>query len=343
MANKKEEKDTNVKEKVVKIESAEEVLPQKDKEGKKSNAYLFGKAFGERLRTDKLFLFSFLITLIFIAFFSYKKLKNSESSYPNLINKFISNDNKQNNNDNGSNNSKVSVDEKLDISDYVGIYSRIVDLNDKLKINDSCTIDSYKMIYQVKKDKTITKYLYNTCLGSIKIWDDKLGYVTSGGTKYIGTEQIHFLFSGSSMKEVDGETYRVDDEFVSIREKNKIDGLYTYFYDSSIIFKTNKNLILLRGNSTLFNLNTEYPSAGGKLDKNVFKSSDKMFKFIVFSNNENLNCYDKEVEEDKPLYKIYSISYNEETTNFDKPAELVTRNVNDLCTNWKEDYKVLTS
>jgi len=343
MANKKDIEETNAKEKVVKIESAEEVLPSKDKEGKKSNAYLFGKAFGERLRTDKLFLFSFLITLIFIAVFSYKKLKNSESSYPNLINKLIAEDNKQSSKDSTNTNNKVSVDEKLDIADYVGIYSREVELNEKLKINDSCTIDAYKFIYQVKKDKTISKYLYNACLGSIKMWDDKLGYVTSGGTKYIGTEQLHFLFSGTSMKEVDGETYRIDDEFVSIREKNKIDGLYTYFFDNSIIFKNAKNLILLRGNSILFNLDTEYPSAGGKLDKNVFKTGDKTFKFIVFSNNEPLNCYDKEIEEDKPLYKIYSITYNDSTTSFDKPIELVARNINDLCTNWKEDYKVLST
>jgi len=343
MADKKDVKETNIKEKVVKIEQAEDVLSQKEKNGKKNNAYLFGKAFGERLRSDKLFLISFLITIVFVAIFSYKKLKDSESSYPNLINRLISNDEKQNNKDSANNNSKVSVDEKLDISDYVGIYSREVELSEKLKLNDSCTLDRYKLIYQVKKDKSITKYLYNTCLGSIKIWDDKLNYVTSGDTKYIGTEQLHFLFSGTSMKEVDGETYRIDDEFVSVREKNKIDGLYTYFYDNSIIFKDSKNLILLRGNSILFNLNNEYPNSGGKLDKYVFKADGKMFKFIVFSNGEALNCYEKAVEEDKPLYKIYSITYNDATTSFDKPTELISRNVNDLCANWKDDYKVLSS
>ena len=65
MASEKEKKDTGVKEKVVDIQDGESFLPEK-KEKKTSSAYLFGKAFGEKLRTDKLFLLSFLITLLFI-------------------------------------------------------------------------------------------------------------------------------------------------------------------------------------------------------------------------------------------------------------------------------------
>ena len=70
MANEKRKSDTIVKEKVVKIQEAKDVLPKK-KEKKENTAYLFGKAFGERLRTDKLFLLSFFITIVFLGNLAY--------------------------------------------------------------------------------------------------------------------------------------------------------------------------------------------------------------------------------------------------------------------------------
>lgn len=341
MAGTKEKKEINVKNKVVKIEDADKVLPKKE-EKKTSSAYSFGKAFGERLRTDKLFLLSFLVTFAFLAVMSYKVLKNSKSSYPGFVNKFISTSEPNSTSDDSDNKATVAVDEELDISDKVGIYSRVVNLSESVKINDACTIDSYKYIYQIKKDKSITKYLYNDCLGSYKVWSDSLDYVTISGTKYIGTTDVHFLFSGTSMKEADGDTYKTDDEISSIKEKVNIKGLSVTQIDNSIFILEKNNLVLVRGNSVLFNLNKDYVSKGGKLEQRVYKVDDKNYKFIVFYNNEELNCYD-EAQEAEQLYKIYSITYDEEKSDFAYPKELVSRNKNEGCANWKADLEILNS
>ena len=165
-----------IKEKVIKIEDADKFIKAKEKEKRTNNAYLFGKAFGERLRTDKMFLLSFFITLIFLCALSYRTLKNSESSYPGIFKNIMKTSEQSSSNDSDSK-SSVHVNETLDISDKVGVYSREVNLTDKLVLSDSCSIDTYKYVYQIKKDKTITKYLYNSCLGAIKVWEDKLDYV----------------------------------------------------------------------------------------------------------------------------------------------------------------------
>ena len=338
MADVKKKEEIIQKEKVIKIEDAERVLPKKQ-EKKVSNAYLFGKAFGERLRTDKMFLISFLITLFFLSFIAYRGLRDSKSSYPGFVSKFINSDS-DDKTTNDDNKPAVVVDEELDITDKVGLYSREITINESIRLSDSCSFESYKYIYQIKKDKTITKYLFNECLGVITIWSDKLDYITIGDTKYIGTEEYHFLFSGTSMKEADGDTYKMDDSITSIREKNYIKDLNVDFVDNSIIFTNNTNLILLRGNSVLFDLNKEYPSNGGNLDQSVYRLKDSYYKFIVFSNNEPLNCYE-ESESDELIYKIYSISYDKEKMSFKKPEEIVTRSRNDGCGFWKEDLKLL--
>ena len=335
------ENDTNenvIKEKVVKIEDADKVLkPKKDK--KTSSAYLFGKAFGERLRTDKMFLLSFFITLVFLCAFSYRMLKNSESDYPGIFNRLIKTEEHSGSTESESK-TPVQVDENLDISDKVGVYSREISLTDNIVLSDTCSIDTYKYVYQIKKDKTITKFLYNNCLGSIKVWEDKLDYVTIGGTKYIGTQNYHFLFSGTSMREVDGDTYKIDDDITSIREKNNIKNLEVSFIDNSVIFSSYNNIILMRGNSVLYNLNSVYKSSGGKVDRMVYHPNSDTYNFIVFSNNEALNCYDNNSGDDL-VYKIYSMTYDKEKMEFATPNELASRTKSDGCENWKADLALL--
>ena len=339
MASEKETKQEKIKEKVIKIEAAERVFPKK-KDKKASNAYLFGKAFGERLRSDKLFFVSFLITLFFVAVFSYRLLKNSESSYPGFVNRFISNNEVSPTSDDNDNKAPVVVDEELDVSDKVGIYSREVVLNEGIQLSDSCKIDSYKYIYQIKKDNSIGKYLYNDCLGTIAVWNDKLDYVTIGDTKYIGTNDIHFLFSGTSMREADGDTYKIDDSITSIKEKNNIKNLEVNFVDNNVVFVGLKNLIVMKGNSVLFNLNKEYSNNGGKLNKMVYQIDKTNYKFIVFDNGEEMNCSD-EYTDDGLLYKIYSISYDKEKMIFNSAKEVLSRNKNEGCAHWEEDLELL--
>ena len=339
MASEKETNDNVIKEKVVKIEDADKFIKANNHEKKTSNAYLFGKAFGERLRTDKMFLVSFFITLVFLCSVAYRMLKNSESDYPGIFNKLIKTEEKSTSSEDDSK-VPVQVDEVLDISDKVGVYSREVALTDKVVLSDSCTIDTYKYVYQIKKDKTISKYLYNNCLGAIKVWDGKLDYVSIGDVKYIGTNDYHFLFSGTSMREVDGDTYKIDDDITSIREKNNIKNLEVSFIDNSVIFSSYTNIILMRGNSVLYNLNSEYKSSGGKVDRMVYHPNSDTYNFIVFSNNEALNCYDNNSGDDL-VYKIYSMTYDKEKMEFATPNELASRNKSDGCENWKADLALL--
>ena len=340
MALEKGKKVDNIKEKVIKIEDADRVLPKK-KEKKNSNAYLFGKAFGERLRSDKLFLISFIITLSFLCFVSYRMLRNSESSYPGLVNRLINSDSEeiQTSEDNKA---TVVIDEELDISDYVGIYSREINLSESISLSDSCVMESYKYIYQIKKDKSITKYLFNECLGIVSIWSDKLDYVTIGDVKYIGTSDYHFLFSGTSMREADGDTYKIDDSITSVREKNLIKNLNVDFVDNSVIFSNPNNIVLMRGNSIIFDLNKDYSNNGGNLDQRVYRLKKNYYKFIIFENGESVNCYENN-NTDSVVYKIYSLSYDEEKTTFKNPEELIARKYSDGCSNWQDDLSVLKS
>lgn len=332
MTNKKV---NNEKEKVIKIENGQNIAPKETK--KNSNAYNFGKAFGERLRTDKFFLLSFLITLVFLGYISYQRLKNSQGSYYNSIKQMF---NEEETGKDKNSTSNVAVDEELNVSDYVGVYSREITLTESIKLSNSCTLDSYKVVYQVKKDRSINKYVFNECFGVFKIWNGKLEYVFSGGTKYIGTKDYHFLFSGTSMKEVDGESYKIDEDIASLKEKNKIKDSEVYFYDNSMVFMNKTNLILFRGNSVLYNLNNSYKNNGGKLDKYIYKVDDYKYNFIIFNNGEELNCYEDSSDEDL-LYKIYEITYDKEKMNFTSPKELISRNKKDGCTNWEEDFKTL--
>ena len=182
MTNKKV---NNEKEKVIKIENSQNIVNKEPK--KNSNAYNFGRAFGERLRTDKFFLLSFLITLAFLGYISYQRLKNSQGSYYNLIKQMV---NEEDSDKDKNSNSNVVVDEELIVTDYVGVYSREIALTDSIKLSNSCTLDSYKVVYQVKKDRSINKFFFNECLGVFKLWSGKLDYVYVSGTKYIGTEDL---------------------------------------------------------------------------------------------------------------------------------------------------------
>ena len=335
MASEKTKNDTIVKEKVVNIQEAKEVLTTK-KEKKTNTAYLFGKAFGERLRTDKIFLLSFFITIVFLGNLAYGKLRNSEGAYPGFVNRIMDNDKT----DEESNQPSAAVNEVLDISDYVGVYSKEVTLNSEIVLSNSCKLDSYKIVYQIKKDKTINKYFFNDCLGVVKMSSDKLDYVTSGGTKYIGTEKQHFLFSGTKMQEVAGDTFKLDDNISSLKEKINVSDLNLVFYDGSIVLLSSNNLIQIRANNVLFNLNDKYSSVGGDLKQRVYKIDDDNYRFIVFSNDEKVHCYE-ESEEDALVYKIYSIKYNNEENVFGEAKELASRSKTDGCTNWDKDLDIL--
>ena len=234
---------------------------------------------------------------------------------------------------------------EVDVSDYIGIYSREVKLTEPIILNETCKIESYKFLYQVKKDKTITKYFMNDCAGTIKMWSDKASYVSSGGAKYISANKISYLFSPTSMKEVDGETYNIDNSITTIKENTNKDN-EVYFYDDNIVIKDKTNLVLLKGNTVLYNLNSNYPNNGGNVETRVYKAgATNQFNFIVFSNNDSKNnCYTEfnEDDEDSLVYTIYSIKYNTSSNNFDEAKKILSRNKSEKCDNYDDDMKILS-
>lgn len=332
------------------VEDTEEVTDRKakiKKVAKENRTYLFFKVFFRNLRENKLYFLSFFITIFTIAFFSINKVQEAEGIYGDT--NIGTNTNTPatpvvNPNANKTE-EKTPTPEEVDISDFIGIYSREIVLSTPLSLDEQCTIDKYKLVYQVKKDKTITKYLVNDCLGTIKMWSDKANYVSSGGAKYISANKINYLFSPTNMKEVDGETYSSDSTITTLKEKKNKKNVTTYFYGDNVVLQDLNNLYLIKGNTVAFNLNNTYPNNGGNLEQRVYKAgATNQFNFITFSNEDNTNnCYSEfnAEEEDTLVYTIYSIKYNSDTNNFENAKKILSRNKSDKCENYEEDLKNL--
>lgn len=321
----------------------------KEKENKKNKnaTYLFFTFFIKRLKEDKLYLFSFLVTIAFFSIFSIKKLEETEGYYDrkhenspqeNAVIPTI------NDKTESSTKGETTITDDLDITDYVGIYSREIVLTSPLVLNDVCSINDYMILYQIKKDKTITKYLKNDCLGTIKIWSDSLKYVSSSGARYISANNINFLFSNNNMKEVDGETYKIDD-LNAIKENRKNKEIETYFYDNNIALMTKKDLVLLKGANISYKLSEKF-SLNDNIEQLVYKASNKnQFNFIVFQ-EKNKTCYsDEEIKKsdfnDEENYKIYTIRYDSSTELFSEEKEIVSRKKSDGCEKYNEDLEYL--
>lgn len=324
---------------------------KKEKEKKKRSnvTYLFIHAFICKLKEDKLYLFSFVVTLVFLGLFSFHKLQETEGYYDKRKEPSASENNVTPTVDtdlNKNGDSSVSSEE-LDVSDYVGIYSREVVMSSPVVLSDTCSISSYKIVYQIKKDKTITKYLINDCVGTLKIWSDSLSYVSNGGARYISSHSINYLFSATSMKEVDGETYKIDDEISSIKVNQKIKNVDISFYDTAIVFMTKDDLLLVKGNTISYRLKDQFVNKGGDLEQMVYKSATKnVFKFIVFSNDEEKVCYSSDEIADEKFdeetsYKIYSIKYNSTSGTFDEAKEIASRMKSAGCDVYTEDLELL--
>ena len=311
-------------------------------EKKKRKSHTFFVDFFKKLKTDKLYLLSFIITLVLLGFFFYTNIKDSDGLYKYKNNNNLTEEKDSDVSATVDSNLNKKTDNDIDVSDYVGIYSREVTLGEAVKLNDSCTLNEYKIVYQIKKNKSIAKYVSNDCLGTIKIWDGSLAYVSSGGARYISANDTNYLFATNTMKEVDGETYTIDDDINSIKEKVNIKNIDITFDDSNIIIMTNDNLYLISGSSVGFKLGDEYKNNGGNLEQRVYKSSTKYkYNFIVFSNGEKTNCYNETIVEDRPLYTIYTVKYNKSEHKFSSVKTVVSRNVNDLCTNYEDDMNLL--
>ena len=304
-----------------------------EKPEKKERKYKFHflPVFWNGLKENKLYLLSFLITLGFIVFSSCDRVKDSEGFYSFKFNKEDVVDKKS---DEGT--TSATANDEVDVKNYIGVYSREVNLIDAIKVG-SCSLDSYKIVYQIRNDRTITKYFYNSCLGTIKIWSEELKYASSSGARYISANNIYFLFGNSGMKEVDGFTYKLDSS-ENMKENKKVKDVDLYFYDNNIVLLLNDNLVLVDGDTISYNLKDEYKSNGGNLDKLVYKMDDYTYKFIVFSSGDAKSCYDSS-NDDSLNYTIYSITYDTDNKKFGNVKEIVSRKISDGCSLYKTDLK----
>lgn len=325
----------------IQSEINKELIKEEKKKKEDNLTYLFFVLFFTNLKNNKLYLLSFFVTVFSIVFFSITRVKEADGIYSassnnsntDMVNATVDTGKKNNTND------------EIDISIYVGnFYTKEFTLNEPIVLSETCSASSYKFVYQIKKDKTISKYLYNECLGTILVWKDNISYVTSGGAKYVSANGINYLLSASNMKEVDGDTYSVDDSITSLKENNNIKGLTIDFYNNSIIFNTGDNLLLVRGSAINYDLNSNYSNNGGSLDTRVYKTkTSNQYNFIVFANGEKDNCYSKfdNEKEDSIVYTIYSVKYNKNNFSFDEAKELIKRNKSDKCENYESDLAVL--
>lgn len=310
----------------------------------KNKTYLLFKAIISRFREDKLYFISFIITVLFICVFSLYKVYDAEGLYTHKKNT----DDVTDTNVTPSVNPDIDITDELDVSDYVGVYSREIILDSPIKLSETCTITSYNIVYQIKKDKSISKYFMNDCLGNYLMWKDELSYVSTGGARYISANDINYLFSASNMKEVDGDAYKLDQDISSIKESKKYKNVELIFDNNYLILMSYDNLYLVNENKIDFELNNEYKNNGGSLKQRVYSSDeDGTYKFIVFSNSEKLNCYSDDTMNDEEfvdgnLYTIYTIKYDYTEHKFNEALKKITRNKSDGCNNYDEDLSFLT-
>lgn len=325
---------------LVQEEINKDLLNNNNKQKEKNKTYVLFVSLFRNLRENKLYFLSFVITVFSIFLFSIIKVQEAEGIY-NKHNLEVDKSNVPVSKE--ENNTNVVVDE-IDVSDYIGIYSKEFVLTTPITVSETCKVDSYKLVYQVKKDKTITKYLYNSCIGTIQIWSDKVGYISSGGARYISANKVNYLFSPTSMKEVDGETYSTDNTISSLKNNKKVKNVDFYFYGDNIVIRTDTNLLHLKGSNINYNLQDKFTNNGGNLKKIVYKAgASNQFNFIIFSNGDDNTCYSNydASTEDSLVYKIYSIKYDSENNSFNTEKELVARYKSDKCENYETDLKIL--
>lgn len=303
---------------------------------KKENFYrrLFD-VFLKKLKEDKLYMFSFVVTVLFLVLFSFYNIYEAEGIY-NVEKK------------KEEKVKVVDVTDELDISDYVGYYSKSYSLDRDVLYNESCSFDSYKIVYRIKSDNKILKYFVNDCVGNVLISSDDLSYLDSNGVKYVNANGRNYLFSATGMREVDGESYSLDESIKSLKHDQKYGSSSISFVNDDIIVSSIDNLYLLNKNKVTYMLSDDYILNTIFIKQSVYVSNedDLTYKFIVFDKDIDAACYEEDsISSDSFIdgksYTIYSISYNKETNSFDKVKEVLSRNKSDGCSVFDNDLDSL--
>ena len=314
--------DENVKSSDVKVDNLDKItLPKR-----KSYKVLIVSAFLQKLRDNKLYLFSFVVTVIAFCLFSLDKVKDGDG----LFGKEDIKQSEKEVND--------LLEDKLKLNKQVGIYVKSFKLNKEVKYDTKCSFKSYDLVYEVLSDNKINKYIQNECLGTVLIYSDTLGYVKSENTKNIGTKGFIYVFKDSSMTELDGFTYKKNNNYKLNDDIKDLSSTKLVFHGDKYILETNNELYLINGESL-----ESHISADSLLDKSMYRIGDTSnYRYIVYNEGETQTCYVKssiEVEdfEDKNIYTIYVVKFDSENLTFTDPFIENVRNRSDSCDTLNED------
>ena len=308
--------DENVKSSDVKVDNLDKItLPKR-----KSYKVLIVSAFLQKLRDNKLYLFSFVVTVIAFCLFSLDKVKDGDG----LFGKEDIKQSEKEVND--------LLEDKLKLNKQVGIFVKSFKLNKEVKYDTKCSFKSYDLVYEVLSDNKINKYIQNECLGTVLIYSDTLGYVKSENTKNIGTKGFIYVFKDSFMTELDGLTYKKNNNYKLNDDIKDLSSTKLVFHGDKYILETNNELYLINGESL-----ESHISADSLLDKSMYRIGDTSnYRYIVYNEGETQTCYVKssiEVEdfEDKNIYTIYVVKFDSENLTFTDPFIENVRNRSDSC------------
>lgn len=312
-----------------------------------SSKTIFIRAFWHKIISDKFYFVSFIITISAFFLLSSNKVREAkgiieEEAFVAIEESVVTETKTPSTNDNIL---KNPLQETVSLTEYVGMYSKTVSLENPLNINNICSISEYKIIYQVTKENNIKKIFYNECLGSVELWQQEAEYKNDGSTRYISANNILFKFTNNNLKEIKEDnniTYEKEENLLNLTIGLNLNDINMYFYGENIIFLENNDLILLSDGKIKYKVSDKYINHGGNLQNRVFKAKDQYeFRFIVFENNETKNCYNEnEYHLEGPLYTIYSIKYNPETENMSEAQKVVSRLTTNSCQYLEEDLKM---
>lgn len=305
---------------------------QKYKEDRKERRKRLRQSFIELITKNRLYVICLVITVLYVGSSFYVKITTEVTNI-----KVASNVEDQT----AEPISKEQLEEQINIEPYIGIYSREITLASTINI-ENCEMSSYKLIYQINKDKSINKYFQTTCLGTIKMYSETLAYYNEGGARYIGIQKENFIFGTSSMKELDGETYKIDESINNIKETLSNKTYQISFNDDHILLQSKDNLIYIKESLIDINLSNEYKSNGGSLEQRLYKSQNNndIYKLIVFNNNEKQSCYQSS-DSNETNYIIYEIKYDKSNDTYSNINQIQSRTKQDGCSTYEEDLKTI--
>ena len=316
----------------VKLDTDKDVLDiKKILPKRKSYKVLVLSSFLQQLKEDRLYFICFVITIFAFVVFSTNKVKEAEGAFSK-------------NNNSATKEVNVQLDDKLDVTGYVGYYVKSYKLNKSFKYGTSCDVSSYDLVYEIKKDNSINRYIVNECFGTVLIASDTLGYVKGENTRNIGTKSHIYVFKDSKLTELDGLTYTKSSKYKISSDVQNIDNTSLRFIEDKFIVHNSNELYLVNGKV----IETEIVT-NNLLAKTIFREGKtNNYKYISYNDGETEVCYEPYLVaavgfEDKEAYKIYELEFDEENLIFKDPVVKFVRKRSDTCDTLNDDLTRLSS